>query len=153
MIAIQYLDLGMISPSKFALDLGTEEYYEVPEGDTSFKVKKCESDCSHFEYMNAVLGECLCVSRDHLSSGGSYKSMGDETIWSERVVDGVTLSVSRSMADQYISHHCCWNRIFLDDGGGCQPWFNLGNETGETLRITALLLFSMFLFSNYVSTF
>ncbi|MBA0641344.1 hypothetical protein Goklo_025903 [Gossypium klotzschianum] len=67
MIAIQYLDLGMISPSKFALDLGTEEYYEIKKGDTSFKVKKCESDCSHFEYMNAVLGGCLCVSRDHLT--------------------------------------------------------------------------------------
>ncbi|KAK8305716.1 hypothetical protein V6Z11_D03G080000 [Gossypium hirsutum] len=85
----------------------------------------------------------MCFSRPlNLSSGGSYKSMGDETIWSERVVDGVTLSVSRSMADQYISHHCCWNRIFLDDGGGCQPWFNLGNETGETLRITGLCYFS-----------
>ncbi|MBA0606389.1 hypothetical protein Godav_018860, partial [Gossypium davidsonii] len=53
--------------AKFALDLGTEEYYEIKKGDTSFKVKKCESDCSHFEYMNAVLGGCLCVSRDHLT--------------------------------------------------------------------------------------
>ncbi|KAK5843115.1 hypothetical protein PVK06_005551 [Gossypium arboreum] len=50
-----------------------------------------------------------------ITNGGSYKSMGDETIWSERVMDGVTLSVSRSMADQYITHHCCWNRILLDD--------------------------------------
>ncbi|EOY26580.1 F-box family protein [Theobroma cacao] len=128
----------------FALNLGTEEYFEVPEGDISFKKKKCGGDCTIFGYMNAgVLGGYLCVSHwystcsieDHVNLW-VMKEYGVKETWTELLHLSRDEWLTNIFHTRAIAYSRSGEKILLDDGGGCQPaWFNLGNETGETLCI------------------
>ncbi|XVF74682.1 hypothetical protein PTKIN_Ptkin13bG0131300 [Pterospermum kingtungense] len=130
----------------FALDLGTEEFHEVPEGDTSFREKKCGGyDCGVCGYMNAgVLGGYLCVSRDYSSCPVEehidlwvMKEYGVKESWTE------LLYLSRYKCERFtnifhtraVAYSRNGDKILLDDGCYQPAWFKLEDETGETLCI------------------
>ncbi|KAE8713696.1 Pyridoxal phosphate phosphatase-related protein [Hibiscus syriacus] len=128
----------------FTLDLATEKYYDVPEGDTSFKIKKCGGDCPYFGYMNAgVLGGCLCVSRDYSTCPVEdhinvwvVKEYGVKESWTELLYLSRDQWLTNIFHTRAVGYSKNGDKVLLDDGGGRQPaWFNLENETGETLRI------------------
>ncbi|KAE8713693.1 hypothetical protein F3Y22_tig00110206pilonHSYRG00344 [Hibiscus syriacus] len=98
----------------FALDLANEKYYDVPEGDTSFKIKECGGECPYFGYMNAG------------SHGPNYFiCLDSRDQWLTNIFHTRAVGFSKNV-----------DKVLLDDGGGSQPaWFNLEDETGETLRI------------------
>ncbi|KAE8723540.1 Pyridoxal phosphate phosphatase-related protein [Hibiscus syriacus] len=129
----------------FALDLSTEKYYDVPEGDRSIKVKECGGDClENFGYMNAgVLGGCLCVSRDYSTCPVKdhinvwvMKEYGVKESWTELLYlsrDEWLTNIFHSRAVGYSKNG---DKVLFDEGGGQQPaWFDLEDETGETLSI------------------
>ncbi|XWS19057.1 hypothetical protein CRYUN_Cryun32bG0098300 [Craigia yunnanensis] len=128
----------------FALDLGTEEYYEVPDGDRSFREKKCGGYCPVFGYMNAgVLGGCLCVSRDYSTCPVEdhinlwvMKEYGVKDSWTELLYLSRDEWLTNIFHTRAVAYSKSGGKILLDDGGGRQPaWFNLEDETGETLCI------------------
>ncbi|GMI63768.1 CONSTITUTIVE EXPRESSER OF PR GENES 1, CONSTITUTIVE EXPRESSER OF PR GENES 30 [Hibiscus trionum] len=128
----------------FALNLATEKYYDVPEGDTSFKMKKCGGDCPYFGYMNAgVLGGRLCVSRDYSTCPVEdhinvwvMKEYGVKESWTELFYLSRDEWLTNIFHTRAVAYSRNGDKVLLDEGGGRQPaWFNLENETGETLSI------------------
>ncbi|XVF74681.1 hypothetical protein PTKIN_Ptkin13bG0131200 [Pterospermum kingtungense] len=129
----------------FALDLGIEEYYEVPKGDTNFGEEECGGCSAYFDfaYLNAgVLGGCLCVSlgcsacpvEDHINFW-VMEEYGVKESWIKLLYlseDRWQTSLSHTRAVAYSRNG---DKILLD-GGCCQPaWFNLMDGTEETLFI------------------
>ncbi|KAE8734009.1 Pyridoxal phosphate phosphatase-related protein [Hibiscus syriacus] len=129
----------------FALDLATEKYYDVPEGDRRIKNKECSGVfcCEHFGYMNAgVLGGCLCVSRDYSNCPVRdyiyvwvMKEYGVKESWTKQLYlsrDEWLTNIFHSRAVGYSKNG---DKVLIDDGCRQPAWFNLEDETGETLSI------------------
>ncbi|XWS11849.1 hypothetical protein CRYUN_Cryun37aG0036400 [Craigia yunnanensis] len=119
----------------FALNLGTEEYHVVPGADI---------DISNYGYKNVgVLGGCLCVFHDWLTGCIQdhvilwvMKEYGAKDSWTELVYLLRDEWLTNIFHTRAVAYSESGDKILLDDGGGCQPgWFNLEDETGETLCI------------------
>ncbi|XVF26660.1 hypothetical protein REPUB_Repub14bG0036700 [Reevesia pubescens] len=120
----------------FALDLGAEKYYEVPE---------CDIDVKDFGYKNVgELGGCLCVFRDG-STGyvednvvlWVMKEYGVKESWTELVYlsrdEWERLTLMNIFHTRAIAYSRSGDKILLDDGGSFRPaWFDLEKKTGET---------------------
>ncbi|MBA0849544.1 hypothetical protein Goshw_017295 [Gossypium schwendimanii] len=118
----------------FGLDIGIEEFHQLPGPDISYK---------NFRYRSVgILGGSLCVFRDIYHQDNIVlwvmKEYGVRESWTE---------------DFFVSHDECWqwcmyytraisysrrgDRVLLDDGGRPrQPaWFNLDKRTREVVDI------------------
>ncbi|KAK8664202.1 hypothetical protein V6N13_084000 [Hibiscus sabdariffa] len=129
----------------FGLDLGTEEYFEVPGGERSSDDKRCGAYyCTAFRTMNAgVLGGCLCVWRDfsrcpmedHVNLW-VMKEYGVEESWTELLLLWRNQWLTNVFHTRGVAYSRNGGRVLLDEGGGHQPaWFNLEEETGQILCI------------------
>ncbi|XP_022714886.1 F-box protein CPR30-like [Durio zibethinus] len=119
----------------FGLDLGVEEYHDVPE---------CEINFRNFGYKNVgVLGECLCVFREYTNCYDEdhiilwvMKEYGVKESWTELVYLSREEWLTNIFYTRAIAYSSNGDKILLDDGGQKQPaWFHLEKQTGEILRI------------------
>ncbi|XVF74679.1 hypothetical protein PTKIN_Ptkin13bG0130900 [Pterospermum kingtungense] len=137
---------GVFSGGKviFALNLETEEYHEVPDDKRPGGLECGGYDCRFFGYMNAgVLGGCLCVSRDYSTCPVEdhvnlwvMKEYGVKESWTELLLLSRNRWLTNVFHTRAVAYSKNGDKILLDDGGDRQPaWFNLEDETGETLFI------------------
>ncbi|WRX26193.1 F-box domain - like 10 [Theobroma cacao] len=95
------------------------------------------------EFFGGVLGGYLCVSRRYSTCSIEehvnlwvMKEYGVKETWTELLHLSRDEWLTNIFHTRAIAYSRSGEKILLDDGGGCQPaWFNLGNETGETLCI------------------